>query len=484
MPVLLVVDDEPSILHAFGRVFKEPQVTLLTASNASDGVNMVASHRPDVVILDVQLPDQSGLEAFRQIKDIDARIPVVFITGHGTTDTAIEAIKQGAIDYLFKPLDLSKLREVIAGVFEISRRMRTRATIACDDPEDNQSDILVGRCAAMNEVYKQIGRVAPQNIPVLILGESGTGKELVARAIWCHSRRAASPFLAVNCAALPDTLLESELFGHEQGAFTGADRQRIGRFEQCSGGTLFLDEIGDMTPAAQAKILRVLQEKEFERVGGNQTIHTDVRLIAATNCNLPQMLEDGRMRTDLYYRLNVFAIQLAPLKDRGDDLLLLIQHFLKRFKHDLGKTITEIPTKSIELLQNYSWPGNVRQLQSVIKQAMLEATGPALLPAFLPDCLHQNGNTDLSASSDRFDLEKLIADQLKSGAHDLHAHFTKQMEKRLLNQVLNHTAGNQAQAAKLLGITRSTLRSKIRSLNLNLSDSNRFNQLGVLKNPS
>jgi len=464
MPILLVVDDEASILHAFGRVFEKTKITLLTANTASKGIAMVMQYRPDVVVLDVNLPDQSGLEAFHRIKEIDARIPIVFITGHGTTDTAIKAIKGGAIDYLFKPLDLTKLRDVVASAFEISRRMRIPATLPDQTPTDNSSDVLIGRCEAMNGVYKQIGRAASQDIPVLILGESGTGKELVARALWGHSHRSGSAFLAVNCAAIQDTLLESELFGHEQGAFTGADNQRIGRFEQCCGGTLFLDEIGDMSPAAQAKILRVIQEKEFERVGGNKTITTDVRLIAATNRDLQQMLADGDLRSDLYYRLGVVTIKLPPLRERGDDLELLAKYFLHRFSSELGKGVKEIDQRTIEKLRGHTWPGNVRELQSVIKQALLHAAGPVLIPDFLPDVLHQD--TVGVHEPSMIDLKRFITHRLEAGTENLYLQTISSVENQLLTRVLEHTQGNQAQAARILGITRTTLRNKIRSLGL------------------
>ena len=292
MPVLLVIDDEPAILHAFRRGFQQADVTVLTAASAAEGLAMVTQHDPDVVLLDLALPDLSGLDVFRRIHQRNPKIPVIFITGHGTTDTAIEAMKLGAFDYLLKPLELAHLRELVARACAISRLMRVPA-VTEDEPIQEPADVLVGRCPAMQDVYKAIGRVAPQDVTVLIRGETGTGKELVARAIYHHSRRAAAPFLAVNCAAIPETLLESELFGHERGAFTGAERKRIGKFEQCSGGTLFLDEIGDMTPLTQAKILRVLQAQQFERVGGNETIQTNVRIIAA-NRDLEHLSAAGR----------------------------------------------------------------------------------------------------------------------------------------------------------------------------------------------
>jgi DNA-binding NtrC family response regulator len=306
---LLLVDDDPAMIldqltHALG-----PQgMRIDVARTAEEGLRQVAAGPPDVILLDVHLPDLSGLEAYQRIRQIDARIPVIFITWAATADTAIEAMKEGAHDYLFKPLDLARLRGVVVQALEIGRLMRRPAVVAETPPAEDEGDAIIGCCPAMAEAYKAIGRVAAQNVIALITGESGTGKELVARAIYQHSARARAPFLAINCAAIPENLLESELFGHEKGAFTGADRKRIGKFEQCSGGTLFLDEIGDMPLATQAKILRVLQDQSFERVGGNETVRTDVRLIAATHRNLKAWSEQSKFRPDLYYRLSVFSI--------------------------------------------------------------------------------------------------------------------------------------------------------------------------------
>ena len=384
MPILLLVDDEPSIQHAFRRAFSGQDVSIATAASAAEALVAIATRKPDAAVLDLNLPDMSGLEMFRRLQKIDARIPVMFITGHGTTDTAIEAMKLGALDYLIKPLELPRLRELVAHAFQVSRLMRVPAVVAEEDPTSESSDMLVGRCPAMQEVYKAIGRVASQEITVLILGESGTGKELVARAIYQHSRRPQKPFLAINCAAIPETLLESELFGHERGAFTGADRTRIGKFEQCSGGTLFLDEIGDMTPVTQTKILRVLQEQRFERVGGNESIRTDVRIIAATNRDLEKLTAAGDFRADLFYRLSVFMIRLPPLRERPGDLPLLVEHFVRRFSRELGKDVAQVTPEVLETLCRYPWPGNLRELQSVLKQAILRTTGPVLLPDFLP----------------------------------------------------------------------------------------------------
>lgn len=469
MPTLLVVDDEPSILHFFRRAFQEPEVKLLTASSASDGVDTVTRERPDVVILDINLGDESGLETFRRIQSIDPKIPIIFITGHGTTATAIETMRLGAFDYILKPLELDQLYDLVERAFEISRLMHVPAVISEGGRANDDSDALLGSCPAMQEVYKAIGRVAPQDVTVLILGPSGTGKELVARAIYHYSRRDKGPFLAVNCAAIPETLLESELFGHEKGAFTGADRKRIGKFEQCNGGTLFLDEIGDMTPLTQTKILRVLQGQEFERVGGSESIKTNVRIIAATNRDLEHMVAEEKFRGDLYYRLNVYTIKLPALRERGEDLQLLAEHFLARFGRELNKDVRGISPEALELLRRYPWPGNVRELQSVIKQSLLHASGPVLLPQFLPRAFRGDAAREDGANTPAFDfggLTDFIRDQLQSGPTTLYSDFQALTDKQLLSEVLSHTNGNLSQAARYLGITRATLRTKLNALGL------------------
>jgi two-component system nitrogen regulation response regulator GlnG len=464
MPILLVIDDEPSILYFFRQAFSEPDVTLITAGTAAEGIEKITRDRPDVVILDINLPDSSGLDAFCRIQQIDPKIPVIFITGHGTTATAIEAMRLGAYEYLLKPLELDLLDDLVRRAFEIGRLMRIPAVIQQGCGAKEEADELVGRDAAMQEVYKSIGRVAPQDVTVLILGESGTGKELIARAIYHYGSRSKGPFLAVNCAAIPENLLESELFGHEKGAFTGADRKRIGKFEQCNGGTLFLDEIGDMTPLTQTKILRVLQGQEFERVGGNEMIRADVRVIAATNRDLERLVSEGMFRGDLYYRLNMYTIKLAPLRDRGDDLGVLVEHFLSLFGPQMKKDVRGIAPAALELLQKYAWPGNVRELQSVIKQALLHAAGPLLLPEFLPATIRNCGKSDegdRTAAFNMGDITKFIQDQLRGGSTTLNSDVQALIDKHLFTEVLRHTSGNLSHAAKLLGITRATLRTKL-----------------------
>jgi two-component system nitrogen regulation response regulator GlnG len=476
MPTLLVVDDEPSILLAFRRVFRDAAVELLTAESAGEGLALARQRHPDVIILDIQLPDLSGLEMLGKLRELDARSPVIFISGKSTTDTAIEAMKLGAYDYLLKPLELTQLRQVIDRALAISRLMHVPAVVAATEPVDDRADAIVGRCPAMQEVYKAIGRVAGQDETVLILGESGTGKELVARALYHHSRRAAGPFLAINCAAIPETLLESELFGHEKGAFTGADRRRIGKFEQSSGGTIFLDEVGDMSMLTQSKMLRLLQEQQFERLGGNETVKVNVRVLAATNQDLEALESQGKFRSDLYYRLSVFTIRLPPLRERGDDLALLVQHYVRRFNRELGKNVEQVAPETLERLRNYPWPGNVRELQSVLKQALLQAAGPVLLPEFLPPQFHKAEADETAAPvqaptapGDLLPLTQFIDERLQAGTESLYEESLRRMERILLTRVLQHTGGNQLQAAKLLGITRGSLRGKLRELGITIA---------------
>jgi two-component system, NtrC family, nitrogen regulation response regulator GlnG len=465
MPKLLVIDDEQSVRYSFRRVLEGDGVTVVTAATAAEGLASLSEHRPDVVVLDIQLPDRSGLEVFREIQTIDPRRPVVFITAHGTTETAIEAMKGGAFDYLVKPVDLERLSQVLQRAFEAARLMDVPAEL----PTQPQGDRIIGRSLVMQEMCKTIGKIAPQDVNVLILGESGTGKELVARALYQHSRRAERPFLAINCAAIPEALLESELFGHEQGAFTGASRRRIGKFEQCNGGTLFLDEIGDMPAPLQAKILRVLQEQRFERLGSNETLQTQVRVLAATNHDLPKMVQEGRFRKDLYYRLNVVTVRVPPLRDRLDDVAELAHYFLFRFDRELSLDYRGFTPETLELLEKYAWPGNVRELQSVIKQAMLQGSGHLVRSEFLPDLLHAAalpavGQAFLPAAA--LDLAQLIESCLESGEAGVYDRVIAAVERVLFSRALGHTHGNQSQASDLLGLNRQTLRHKLRTLGL------------------
>jgi two-component system nitrogen regulation response regulator GlnG len=469
---LLVVDDEPIICHSFRRVMTTPEIEVHTAGTIAEGWRRFELEKPDAIVLDLQLPDGSGLDLFKRIHAADSRRPVIFLTAHGTTDTAIEAMKLGAFDYLTKPLDLEQMIAILGRAFDAARLMRDPAIL----PDDPHSDRIVGRTPIVQEMCKQIGRVAAQDATVLILGESGTGKELVARAIYSHSKRTSKPFLVINCAAIPENLVESELFGHERGAFTGADRQRVGRFEQCGDGTVLLDEIGDMPLSAQAKMLRLLQEQQFERVGGNQPIMTRVRVLAATNQNLEHLISTGKFRSDLYYRLKVVTIRVPPLRDRKEDIAELAHHFLFRYARETNRDMRGFTPEAIDRLQNYDWPGNVRQLQNCIHAAVCQMAGQTILPS---DLAIQSTNTPTAPSQKPthqtvgegtvpFDLANTIETMLRDGGKEVHSRVIALVERELLMRALRYTHGRQAQASELLGINRATLRYKLREMGISL----------------
>ena len=486
MPRLLSIDDDRSVHHLVSRALADLGVEVISALTASAGIAAVKDESPDAVLLDVMLPDMSGLEAFKFIRDADPRLPVIFATAAGGSDTAIEAMKLGAFDYLTKPIDVEGLERLVGHALESRRLATVPVGMNHLTTPDDRGDAFVGRCPAMQEVFKSIGRVAPQDVPVLIRGESGTGKELVARAIFQHGSRSDTPFLAVNCAALSETLLESELFGHEKGAFTGAHDRRIGKFEQCDGGTIFLDEVGDMSPLVQSKVLRLLQQQTFERVGGNSTIKANVRIVSATNRDLEAMGEEGEFRTDLFYRLNGYTITLPPLRQRGDDRVTLLQHFLAVLNRELGREVQGVAPDAMQRLLEYDWPGNVRELQSVLKQSLLHCSGPVLTAAALPAELNSApvrpkssavspttaaGNPGEAAASppvdhgggSRSSLTAYIEDRIAANTGELYAETLAYMEKELLTRVLTHSGGNQSEASRVLGITRGSLRNKIRT---------------------
>lgn len=467
MSQVLVIDDEPNVCYSLENALTSDQLLVISAFNARQGMLAIKKHSPDAVLLDVRLPDKSGLDLFTEINQFDPQLPVVMMTAFTTTDTAIEAMKRGAFDYLIKPVDLKQLRAVVAKA--IDRRRMTQVPADADSIGELQipSETMVGRSPEMQSVYKAIGRVAATDINVLILGESGTGKEVVARAIHHHSRRNKQPLLAINCAAIPETLLESELFGHERGSFTGAERRHVGKFEQASGGTLFLDEIGDMTGPTQAKFLRVLQDQRFERVGGNETIQTDARVIAATNQNLEQLAASGQFRSDLYYRLKVYTIILPALRNRLQDLPALIDHFIRLYNSGVGKNVRSVSPESLELMSKHSWPGNVRELQGAIKYALVNATYDVITPDCLPESINresQSTSHQCEAVESRFHLESLISARLSQGDQDLYQNIHLAVDKLLMEQVLNFVGGNQVEAARRLGISRTTLRAKLQAI--------------------
>lgn len=466
---VLAIDDDRVIRNIVRSAVNGAGVVFYEAVSAAEGIAAIRQQTPDVVLLDIMLPDMSGLDLFDEIRRIDSALPVIFITSLSDSDTAIKAMQLGAYDYLVKPLRLEDVRTHIQQALSTRMRMATPVAVSHDGEDSTREDLIIGRSPEMQEVYKAIGRVAAQDVTVLIRGESGTGKELVARAIHDHSRRADKSFLAINCAAIPEALLESELFGHEKGSFTGAAGRRVGKFEQCSDGTLFLDEIGDMSAVLQAKILRVLQEQRFERVGGTETIETDVRVIAATHRDLDAMVANGEFRADLYYRLNGFTLTLPPLRERKGDIRALLSHLIARYAQELGKQVQGIEPDALELLLAYSWPGNVRELQSVVRQAILQATGPVLVSDFLPISVRRGSLARDAEPADETDVWcKYVDLRLSEGTRSLYEEMTERMERMLLARVLRATQGNQSHAAQILGITRGSLRHKIRLLGISI----------------
>lgn len=467
MAKLLVVDDEPNIVFSISECLGSPALKVLTAATGKGALDKVRDERPDAVILDVCLPDISGLETYDRIRALDPRLPVIIMTAFAQPETAIEAMQRGAYEYLLKPVDFARLREVVEKALVVSRLNRVPAVL--DDAAATRTpaaDRIVGHSVVMQDIYKTIGRVAAQDATVLILGESGTGKELVARALYHYSKRNERPFLAINCAALPEALLESELFGHERGAFTGADQRRIGKFEQVNGGTIFLDEIGDMTPATQAKALRLLQQQQFERVGGNVTISTDVRIIAATNQDLPALVEQGKFRADLYYRLSGFTVQLPPLRDRREDIPVLTDHFVDLYNRELGKAIRTVTPQVRQALQRHAWPGNIREFQSAIQYALVHTSGEVLTLESLPRSCLLEPSVQTGSLGSVEDVARLVGQLLAAGESDIYHQVSEVVDRVVIEEVLRHVHGHQQQAAELLGISRMTLRSKLRALGL------------------
>ncbi|WP_417849553.1 sigma-54-dependent transcriptional regulator [Thalassoglobus sp.] len=475
MARVLVIDDDRSVRILVEKGLEKSGHHVFAVANEAEGLDAIREFKPDVLLLDLVLKEGSGLTVFQNVQKLDSRLPVIFITGEAGSETTIEAMQMGALDYIAKPLDITILSELVEQAARTRQLMNTPVALGVNPAESGGDDAFLGRSPKMLEVFKIIGRVAKQKIPVLIRGESGTGKELVARAIYQHSDRFDRPFMEVNCAALPDTLLESELFGHEKGAFTGADQRRIGKFEQCDGGTIFLDEIGDMAPVVQAKVLRLLQEQRFERVGGNETIQTDVRIVTATNRQLEEMVEKGSFRSDLMYRLNGVTISLPPLRQRGADIKDLLQYFLSQAIQELGyPELQGLSEDALQALMDYEWPGNVRELRSVMRQAVINSTGTVIAESFLPPEIRgiqveetesRNGADDGSSMN----LAGFVSRRLKAGSTNLYAETLEIMERYLMAQVLQQTEGNQSQAAEVLGITRGKIRDRIAAFGINVN---------------
>ncbi len=480
MQKLLLVDDEKNILAMLERILKNDSLEILKAANGKEALRIAKKENPDVILMDMQMPEMDGLTAFKEIKKIRQKQLVIMMTGFGSTETAISAMQMGAFDYITKPFDLPKIQGMVENALNASALMQEVVKLADDATSKEKIDLsvksIIGMSEPMQEIYKTIGQVANRSVSVLINGDSGTGKELIARALYHYSDRANQPFLAVNCAAIPETLLESELFGYEKGSFTGANERKIGKFEICNGGTIFLDEIGDMPLHTQVKILRVLQEKEFERVGGTETIKTDVRILSATNKDLKAEIKKGTFREDLFYRLNVVQINVPSLRERKEDILDLVKYFLKRFNFEFGRNISEIPKKSLEALLNYSWPGNIRELENVIKRSIVTTVGNSLLlPADFqqkdaPADQNKNFTLQKGAMDNNISLQEIVDSSTEILLEKILSLADKdperkdllgKLEKSLILKANDKLKGNQVKIAALLGITRNTLRSRL-----------------------
>jgi two-component system nitrogen regulation response regulator GlnG len=455
---VFVVDDEPGICRALERFFERRGDECRSFPRAEEALEAARAAPPDLVFLDVRLPGMSGLDAVAPFRALVPPPAVVVVTAHGTLDVAVDAMRRGALDYLPKPMDLAQ----VAAVAE--RAMASRA--AARDPaggasaaagEADPAALLVGRSPAMQEVFKRIGAVALSDVPVLLAGESGTGKEMAARAIHRASRRAAGPFEPVDCASLPETLLESELFGHERGAFTGAVARRVGRLERAEGGTLFLDEVAEIPPSAQAKLLRFLETRTFERLGGAGPQAVDARVVAATHRDLAERIRQGLFREDLFYRLDVVAIRIPPLRERPEDVPLLVAHFLAQGR---GGPTGGISREALDRLMAHAWPGNVRELRNAVEHARVLARGAPILPDHLPPGVVGGVEAPADDAVLRALVRRMVA-EAGDAEGDLHARLTARIEKPLLQEVLARTGGNQVRAAKILGIHRTTLRERM-----------------------
>lgn len=465
MDKILIVDDDPQLRKSFVRVLENENYEVVNASSAEEGIRALRESEFDLAVLDLRLPGMNGIEGFEIIKKIAPKMPVIIMTAYGTTENAIEATKMGAFDYILKPFEIPDMLALIQKGIEAGKFMRQKVEMGGENQEEApESEIIIGRSAPMQDIYKSIGRVAPTEATILIRGESGTGKELVARAIYQHSSRSEKSFQVINCVAIPETLLESELFGYEKGAFTGAQTQKIGKIEQADKGTVFLDEIGDMPLPIQAKILRLLQEKSIERLGGGKDIAVNVRIIAATNRDLERALEEGSFREDLYYRLKVVTLHLPPLRERPGDISLLADHALSKHAREMDVKKPDITPEALKELENHSWPGNVRELFNVIQKALIFSRGCPISAEDMQRAIHspgedvqeENGDLPLWAQRKIFrpDQENLLAD------------LTDEFQARVISRVLDHHNGNRTKAARQLGISRPTLISKIEKLRL------------------
>ncbi len=460
---ILIVDDDHHLRRSFEKLLTQDGHKVKTASTGEAALSLIKSYGMDIIIMDVRLPGMDGLRTFKAIRENEPLLPVIIMTAFGTTETAIEATKMGAFDYILKPFNIPEMLALIEKAVEAGRFMRSRVELD-PVPETDSGEAIIGRSRAMQEVYKAIGRVASTDATVLIRGESGTGKELVARALYQHSARSHKPFLIINCVAIPETLLESELFGYEKGAFTGAVNRRVGRIEQADGGTVFLDEIGDMPFSIQAKILRLLQERSIQRLGARDPIPVNVRIIAATNRDLEAALSEGAFREDLYYRLKVVTISLPPLRDREDDIPLLCEYLIRRYSKEIGVPDPGITAQALEMLCAYSWPGNVRELANAIQKALIFNRGG---PVSHENIARVSGiarkqtseKPDLPEDAIRTWVRNLLNSQEEGTATFESA--MDQFSAMVITEALNLSGGNRSRAAKMLGLSRPTLMGKI-----------------------
>ncbi len=453
METVLVVDDEKNYLLVLETLLAKEGLQVLTASSGLEALAVLRESEADLVLTDMKMPGLDGLELLSAIKEQDPDLPVIVMTAYGTVDKAVEAMKKGAFDYLTKPFENKQLLLTLSKALELSGLVRQNKLLQSQLDQRYGMGNVVGKSKEMREVYRLVEKVAPTKATVLITGESGTGKELIARAIHLHSDRAKKPVISVNCAALTETLLESELFGHEKGAFTGASSARKGRFELADGGTLFLDEIGHTTPALQVKLLRVIQERTFERVGGSRTLAVDVRLITASNKDLLAEVEAGRFQQDLYYRLNVVHIELPPLKERTDDIPLLATHFLDKYGRELGRNGLSFEPDVLSALGAYPWPGNVRELENVIERAVVLASSDVIRLTDLPSELRSRG-------LDRLDLDHFVAPGTPL------PETLEQLEQYLIRRALAQAGNVQSRAADILGVSKSNLQHKLKKYGL------------------
>ncbi|MDA3789438.1 MAG: sigma-54 dependent transcriptional regulator [Desulfobacula sp.] len=468
MHTILVIDDDDQLRISFCKLLKEENYAVISAASGEAGIDIVEQNPLDLVILDLRLPGINGMETFKRIKKIDSKLPVIIVTAYGTTEIAIEATKMGAYDYVLKPFDVPEMLNLIKQAIEAGYFMRSPVKVDAS-PDKQSGDAIIGQNRLMQNVYKSIGRVSQTDASVLILGESGTGKELVARAIYQHGIRSDKAFLIINCVAIPENLLESELFGYEKGAFTGASQRHIGKIEQANGGTVFLDEIGDMPLNIQAKILRLLQEKNIERLGGEEVIHVDVRIIAATNKNLEQAIEEEKFREDLYFRLKVVTMELPPLRDRRDDITSLISYHMVKFSNELKIDNPGIQEDALHLLNQYDWPGNVRELSNLIHKVLIFNRGAPISTTDLEQVINKKGKSKLLENIEISDIKawvrQLLSNKLENNKFD---DFIDIVSSIVISEALKITNGNRSQAAKLLNLSRPTLHAKIEKYNIKL----------------